>query len=193
MSTEQPTPETDEHEHFVASFSPKYCDPEFCRTLERQRDTARAEAKEEKDQCERMTIERNEWQCSAMLYHSELRDLAEGKKVETNLGYAVEKLIRGLRAEVDRLTKERDDAPSPAETVQKDWDAMNGFTDEAKARAMFNLALSLEGDLNAMIRDADAYKEQLSKCEAHAGAMAKEYDAQVDSLRALVIAKREEN
>lgn len=37
------TPETDEHEHFVASFSPKYCDPEFCRTLERQRDQLKIE------------------------------------------------------------------------------------------------------------------------------------------------------
>lgn len=49
-----------------------------------------------------MTRQRNEWRCSAKLYHSELRDLAEGKKVETQLGFEVEKRIA-------RLTKERDE------------------------------------------------------------------------------------
>jgi len=45
--------------------------------------------------------ERDEWRCSALLYHSELRDLAEGKKVKTMLGYPVEQKLQRLTADLD--------------------------------------------------------------------------------------------
>lgn len=51
----------------------------------------------------------------------------------------------------------------PCETVQKDWNELSGLTDEAKAAHMYNLALSLEGDLNAVIREINEFT-------AHVGA-----------------------
>lgn len=37
--------------------------------------------------------ERDQWKCSAQLYHEELRRLADGRKVETNLAHPVEEKI----------------------------------------------------------------------------------------------------
>lgn len=56
--------------------------------------------------------ERNTWMCSAKLYHSELRDLASGKKVETQLASPVEKIIR-------ELTSERDTAQAACAEAQE--------------------------------------------------------------------------
>jgi len=45
-------------------------------------------------------VDRDTWNCSALLYHSELRDLASGKKVETQLGFEVEKVITTLKQQL---------------------------------------------------------------------------------------------
>lgn len=41
------------------------------------------------------------WRCSALLYHEELRRLARGEKVETQLALPVEKKIRTLERELE--------------------------------------------------------------------------------------------
>lgn len=54
--------------------------------------------------------ERNTWRSACLLYHSELRDLAEGKKVETQLGFHVEQRIKGLQAKLAEVERQRDEA-----------------------------------------------------------------------------------
>lgn len=64
--------------------------------------------------------------------------------------------------------------------------------DDRDAETWRAFSEKLEAELTAALRDAEAYKEQLAKCEAHAGAMAKEYDAQVESFRALHSAQEQQ-
>lgn len=52
-----------------------------------------------------VTRERNEWESSAKLYHSELRDLAAGVKVETQPGFAVEQRIAAVTQERDEMLR----------------------------------------------------------------------------------------
>lgn len=61
--------------------------------------------------------ERGQWECSALLYHSELRDLAEGKKVETMLGYPVEQKIKKLTADLAAALASAEAAETGVETI----------------------------------------------------------------------------
>lgn len=83
------------------------------------------------EELRRLTSERDEWRCSALLYHSELRDLAEGKKVETQLGYPVEKLIEGLREELRRHKAARGVARDALKKVSPSnlWDKARMYYD----------------------------------------------------------------
>lgn len=86
--------------------------------------------------------ERDEWRCSAKLYHSELRDLAEGKKVETNLAHPVEQIIRTLRtaladtqSRLKAVTQERDMLADRMEGSLLVFAALNELMEERQRQA----------------------------------------------------------
>lgn len=82
-------------------------------------------------------------------------------------------------------------------SVEKDFKAMSGFTDEAKIKHLFDTALRLEGDLNASIQQVRRYckynsrlledfeqlKTQLRLSEEHAITMARDFDASLTVVR----------
>jgi hypothetical protein len=55
----------------------------------------------------------------------------------------------------------KSDCPLSGDHVQKNWDALSGFTDEAKAQAMLEEALRLEADLNESIRQCNEARTAL--------------------------------
>lgn len=103
----------------------------------------------------KVTMEKSEWECSAKLYHSELRDLAEGKKVETQLGFHVEKRIHEIITERDlalvQLTKVRPD------TERMNWleELFSTTAQDSRAWQDFYSAVSHRGFRTAI----DMYKE----------------------------------
>ena len=123
--------------------------------LESDNERLTAEVAALRTQLDRVTIERNEWECSAKLYHSELRDLAEGKKVETQLGFHVEKRIHEIITERDlalaQLTKVRPD------TERMNWleELFSTTAQDSRAWQDFYSAVSHRGFRTAI----DMYKE----------------------------------
>jgi len=75
----------------------------FFRPITRLPDWAQPAWREMDKKVATVETECTEWRCSAKLYHSELRDLAAGKKVETQLGFYVEQRINEIIADRDRL------------------------------------------------------------------------------------------
>lgn len=82
-----------------------------------------------------------------------------------------------------------------AMSVQEDWDAMDSFTDEVKAKAMLNLALGLEGDLNESIHELEnVWKPAAALNERYARGYQTELTlalASLETAQALCVAKDE--
>lgn len=95
-------------------------DADMAALIKELRKIVNTQRAKDREEIERLKAALTEWRCSAKLYHSELRDLAEGKKVETQLGFHVEQRIAGLTARIEALESALRELTTAAQKAEHD-------------------------------------------------------------------------